>query len=179
MKHHVIIFLLLSAAAAAMGKVVLVYDMENRLPVGHVVVTVWADSVNVMCHDTLDYSGRCVVPDSFLSVTFEKPGYYSELLYLRELTDTMWLIPEGKRLNEVIVDGHYRPNVSKLKQNIPYTDPCHKAPHSMLEFDFANLIDRRGRRDRKHLRKARTLLKTYDQASILIPKGSKAPADSL
>lgn len=174
MTFRMLVLLVLAwAAPSVRARLVLLYDMENRLPVGGVAVTVRSDSVTVIQRDTLDYRGRCLLPDTFHSVTFSKAGYYAETLYLREVTDTMWLVPEGMRLNEVVVDGHYRANTGKLKHDIPYLDPLHKAKHGVMGFDFANLLDRRGRRDRKHLRKAREITKAYDQAGILIPKKTK------
>jgi hypothetical protein len=41
-----------------------------------------------------------------------------------------------------------------------------EAPAGLVSFDFANLLDRRGRRDRKHKKQAEVILKEWDKKKV-------------
>ena len=86
------------------------------------------------------------------------------MLLRKELKDTTYLIPEGKTIDEVTVWGknHIKDNVNEWKRNTPVSAPS--SGMVSIGFDFANMIDKRGRRDRKHLRITREKFQEMDNS---------------
>ncbi len=138
-----------------------VADMETRVPIRKAVVTTkdgYRDSTN--------YRGVTRIPKDFDTLTVYKAGYLPTRLSLKETSDTTFLIPSGNSLHEVTVWGKDGTNVNAkmadgLRQAIEEGKAA--APKSIVDFDFANMIDRRGRRDRKHLKKVKESFEKMDQ----------------
>uniref|UniRef100_UPI0040296F1C hypothetical protein n=1 Tax=Prevotella sp. TaxID=59823 RepID=UPI0040296F1C len=134
-----------------------VADMETRVPVRDAVV-----STKSGYRDTTNYRGICYIPVLFdtLSVTHGK--YLTERLTAKEIKDTTYLIPTSHQISEVTVWGDSTPSVSK-----GLTEQVHQIfrdnTRGGLSFDFAKMLDKRYRRDMKHLRKTREIFKEMDK----------------
>lgn len=107
------------------------------------------------------------MPDDFDTLVVSKASYLSEVMFRKELKDTTYLIPEGKSIGEVTVWGKttIKDKVNRWKRNTTVLNPS-----SGLSFDFANILDKRGRRDRKHLRITREKFKEMDDSEDPIEK---------
>lgn len=176
MKRFVCLFLLLLPSLALLAQEVkrvspvpdrpvrklVVADMETRVPIRKVVVTT-KDGYR----DSSNYRGIVRIPKDFDTLRVYKAGYLMTKLSLKEVGDTTFLIPSGKSLREVTVwgkDGSNRANENMaggLLQAI--REGAAEAPKGIASFDFANMLDRRGRRDRKHLKKVKAAFDKMDQ----------------
>ena len=139
------------------GKKLVVIDIETKVPMRGVIV-----STKHGYRDTTNWRGICHVPAEFDTLTVFKHNYIPERLIANELKDTTALIPSGSAISEVTVWGknNINQNVKKGIEDQPLPNPSNAA--ISYGFDFANLIDRRGRRDRKHLRNVRQKFQELD-----------------
>ncbi len=176
MKWLISLFLLLTpcllASAQEMKRVVpvpdrpvrrlVVADMETRVPIRKVVVTS-KDGYR----DSSNYRGIVHIPKDFDTLRIYKAGYLAAKLTMKEVGDTSFLIPSGSSLREVTVwgkDGSNRYNDNMADGfSRAIQEGAAAAPKGVAHFDFANIIDRRGRRDRKHLKKVKETFKKMDQ----------------
>lgn len=139
-----------------------VCDIETRVPIRGVIV-----STENGYRDTSNYRGICYVPNDFDTLVVSKASYLSEVMFRKELKDTTYLIPEGKSIGEVTVWGKttIKDKVNRWKRNTTVLNSS-----SGLSLNFANILDKRGRRDRKHLRITREKFKEMDDSEDPIEK---------
>ena len=139
------------------GKKLVVIDIETKVPMRGVIV-----STKHGYRDTTNWRGICHVPAEFDTLTVFKHNYIPERLIAKEPKDTTALIPSGSAISEVTVWGknNINKNVKEGMGNHPLPNPSNAA--ISYSFDFANLIDRRGRRDRKHLKSVRQKFQEMD-----------------
>lgn len=139
-----------------------VADMETRVPIRKAIV-----STKDGYRDTTNYRGIARIPKDFDTLRVYKAGYLQTKLTMKDVGDTTFLIPGGRSLKEVIVwgkDGSNRANdnmAGGLAQAI--AEGAAAAPKGIASFDFANMLDKRGRRDRKHLKKVKTAFEKMDK----------------
>lgn len=163
---HTIIFLISFLASCSLNaqetgnsrmRRLVVADIETKVPMRGVIV-----STKTGYRDTTNWRGICQVPVEFDTLTIFKHGYIPERLVQGELRDSTFLIPEGTSIGQVTVWGknHFKDNVNEWKRNTPVSAPSNGTVS--IGFDFANMIDKRGRRDRKHLRITREKFKEMD-----------------
>jgi hypothetical protein len=139
---------------SAQRKIVVV-DMETHLPVAD--VSVKTDSARAVMTDR---NGVASISERFDSISFSHMRYLSDKVTFEEMKDTMYLVPKNLMLPDVVVTG-VNPDLKKaMKKN--YERMLEQPTVKGLTFDFANIIDRRGRRDRKHLKKAKEILREWD-----------------
>ena len=152
------LWLLLSLSPLQAQKV-LVCDGATRFPIRDVLVS--ADGKNV---GLTTWQGIINLPDSFQTATFKKKGYAPEKLFRSEvLRDTVFLFPADHYLDEVVVIGKQVVDGRELLKKMPKRDILEKKPaHSLLEFDVGLMLDKRLRRDRKHVEKLREVFKKMD-----------------
>ena len=138
---------------------VLVCDAETRFPIRDVLVSVDGKNVGLTT-----WQGIINLPDSFQTATFKKKGYAPEKLFRSEvLRDTVFLFPAEHYLDEVVVIGKQVIDGRELLKKMPKRDILEKKPaHSLLEFDVGLMLDKRLRRDRKHVEKLREVFKKMD-----------------
>lgn len=154
-----ILFAVLPIQAQQQRHRLVVCDIETKVPMRNAIVAT-ADGYR----DTSNYRGVCYVPDQFDTLVVYKAKYLPEVLLRKELKDTTYLIPEGKTIDEVTVWGknHIKDNVNEWKRNTPVAAPS--SGMVSIGFDFANMLDKRGRRDRKHLRITREKFQEMDNS---------------
>ena len=135
-----------------------VLDFETGFPIEGVSVIV--DSLEAKKTNGL---GVVFIQEPFDSITFSHLKYGKEKLAREEITDTMYLFAKDFMLDEVVVVG-LSPEL--LKQVRAKREEILSAPDhpSLLTFDLGKMLDKRGRRDRKHLKRARKIIKEWDEA---------------
>ena len=150
---------LLLPLSSLQAQKVLVCDGATRFPIRDVLVGV--DGKNV---GFTTWQGIINLPDSFQIATFKKKGYAPEKLFRSEvLRDTVFLFPAEHYLDEVVVIGKQVVDGRELLKKMPKRDILEKKPaHSLLEFDVGLMLDKRLRRDRKHVEKLREVFKKMD-----------------
>ena len=161
MFRYVVLLMLLGLGGRAMGqRRVLVIDMDTDKPV--VGVSVRADHRKAV---TTGFDGAVVLEEPFDSVSFSHVQYGSERLSAKELSDTMFLLPNDHMLPEVTIT-ELDPRVKGLIAawaKIGAMQGAAEAPTGVASFDFADILDRRGRRDRKHKERAKEILEEWDK----------------
>ena len=137
-----------------------VIDMDSNLPVKDVSVRAGHHQVALT-----DYLGRADVPIVFDSIAFSHVYYEREQLAMEELGDTMYLLPKEHILPEVRVNAATPEMLARFKgwAMVGAMQGAAEAPGGIASFDFANMLDRRDRRDRKHLERSRKILKEWDK----------------
>lgn len=150
---------LLLPLSSLQAQKVLVCDGATRFPIRDVLVSVDGKNVGLTT-----WQGIINLPDSFQTATFKKKGYAPEKLLRDEvLRDTVFLFPAEHYLDEVVVIGKQVVDGRELLKKMPKRDILEKKPaHSLLEFDVGLMLDKRLRRDRKHVEKLREVFKKMD-----------------
>jgi len=110
------------------------------------------------------YLGLIQMPDSFQTATFSGKGFRNEKLTRDEvLRDTVFLYPAKNYLNEVVVVGKHIVSGKDLLSRMPKRDILEEPPaHGLGEFDFGLMLDKRLRRDKKHVAQLRKIFKKLD-----------------
>ena len=150
---------LLLPFSSVQAQKVLVCDGATHFPIRDVLVSVDGKNVGLTT-----WEGYINLPDSFQTATFKKKGYAPEKLLRDEvLRDTVFLFPAEHYLDEVVVIGKQVVDGRELLKKMPKRDILEKKPaHSLQEFDFGLMLDKRLRRDRKHVEKLREVFKKMD-----------------
>ena len=150
---------LLLPLSSLQAQKVLVCDGATHFPIRDVLVSVDGKNVGLTT-----WQGIINLPDSFQTASFKKKGYAPEKLFRSEvLRDTVFLFPAEHYLDEVVVIGKQVVDGSELLKKMPKRDILEKKPaHSLQEFDFGLMLDKRLRRDRKHVEKLREIFKKMD-----------------
>jgi len=160
MNRFFVLFLFYMVCAGSMmaQRKLAVLDFETGFPIEGVSVIV--DSLEAKKTNGL---GVVFIQEPFDSITFSHLKYGKEKLARAEITDTMYLFAKDFMLDEVVVVG-LSPEL--LKQVRAKREEILSAPDhpSLLTFDLGKMLDKRGRRDRKHLKRARKIIKEWDEA---------------
>lgn len=151
------LFYIVCTSAVLAQRKIAVLDFETGFPIEGVSVVV--DSLEAKKTNDL---GVVFVMEPFDSITFSHLKYGKEKLAREEITDTMYLFAKDFMLDEVVVVGlspHLLKQLRERREEI-LSAPTHP---SLLSFDLGRMLDKRGRRDRKHLKRARKVLKQWDE----------------
>ncbi|SFG25277.1 hypothetical protein [Prevotella sp. KH2C16] len=115
--------ILLLAQPLAAQRQITVYDLDSKKPLR--AVRVWT---NTNYSDTTDYLGHCLIPQKFDTLVVSKPGYLPSRIPYNKVTDTIPLLSNYNRLDEVVVYGEDKSK--KLNEDIKgwtYQDPTEYA----------------------------------------------------
>lgn len=130
-----------------------------------------------------DYRGYFAMRYQFDSATVSKPGYIKATIYLKNLPDTVFLLPQAKQIGEVTVWGKNQEHIDQMSNQI--SEAAREAGRNaalgktrLLGFDLGNLADGRGRRDRKHLKKAEKIFKEMDKKDPVVEAYKQATGKS-
>ena len=150
---------LLLPLSSLQAQKVLVCDGATHFPIRDVLVSVDGKNVGLTT-----WQGIINLPDSFQTATFEKKGYAPEKLFRSEvLRDTVFLFPAEHYLDEVVVIGKQVVDGRELLKKMPKRDILEKRPSGGLGgFDLGLILDKRYRRDRRHVRELREIFKKMD-----------------
>ena len=161
MRRQVVLFLLLLLLplSSLQAQEVLVCDGVSHFPIRDVLVI--ADGKNI---GLTTWKGLITLPDSFQTASFKKKGYAPEKLFRSEvLRDTVFLFPAEHYLDEVVVIGKQVVDGRELLKKMPKRDILEKRPSGGLGgFDLGLILDKRYRRDRRHVRELREIFKKMD-----------------
>ena len=165
MRKVIMIFLMVVLAScmpAFSQKTCVIASAEDHVPIREALIHTdnnhWARS---------DYRGYWTMKYQFDSATVSKSGYLKTRVKLKELPDTIFLIPDSKQLGTVEVWGKNQQHVREMEQQVK--DAAKDVPQQTgVSFDLANMLDKRGRRDRKHLKNAHELLGEYDKKDPIV-----------
>ena len=133
-----------------------VADMETHRPLKGVRV-----KTNTNTTIETDFTGTCILPATFKSLTFVSYGYMHRMMNKEELTDTVLLLPT--MLNEVVVYGKAPKPGFDLQEAARRSARigAMKAPRG-VKFDFFRMFDKSTRRPSKKERETNErILKTY------------------
>lgn len=138
-------------------------DMETHVPVRGAIVTTKSGY-----RDTTNYRGICFIPTKFDTLSVSRSGYLTERLLTGEVKDSTFLLPNMHRLSEVTVWGKQKLSaLDGLDNAITKETQGHTpAPGGLglvIIFDMGKILDKRYRRDMKHLRKTREVFKEMDK----------------
>lgn len=156
---HTLLYLgvLMVATPAMAQKTCVIADAETHVPIRDALVHtdngVWART---------DYRGYFTIKYPFDSAEVSKKGYLSTTVYLETLPDSVFLLPEAHQLSTVEVWGKANESINRMTERIQ--EEVAEQPEAVtgIGFDLLGLFDRRSRRDRKHLKKAKELLRQMD-----------------
>ena len=152
--------LLLLCVLANGQRQILILDSDTHQPVkGVSVITDHGDEVDS------NEKGIALVALPFDTIRFKHVKYSPEMLLQAELPDTMYLLPLVHLLPEVTVT-ELAPEIKEMIKGWvaqAAMEGAAMAPAGIVSFDFASLLDRRGRRDKKHLKKAKEVLEKWDK----------------
>ena len=103
----------------------------------------------------------------FDSATVSKSGFLKTTVYLKELPDTVFLIPESTQLGTVEVWGKDQQHVKDMEDQVQQAASMIGSGTTGIGIDLGNMLDSRGR-DQKHLRNARKILGEYDRKDPIV-----------
>lgn len=115
-----------------------------------------------------DYRGYWSMKYQFDSATVSKSGFLKTTVYLKELPDTVFLIPESTQLGTVEVWGKDQQHVKDMENQVQQAASMIGSGTTGVGIDLGNMLDSRGRRDQKHLRNARKILGKYDKKDPIV-----------
>lgn len=148
---------LMAATPAMAQKTCVIADAETHVPIRDALVHtdngVWART---------DYRGYFTIKYPFDSAEVSKKGYVSTTIYLENLPDSVFLLPEAQQLTTVEVWGKANESINHMADQIQ--EEVAEQPRAVtgIGFDLGGLFDQRARRDRKHLKKAKELMRQMD-----------------
>lgn len=162
-----ILFMLLIALCGWMPihaqKTCVVANAEDHVPIREALIHTnnnhWART---------DYRGYWTMKYQFDSAVVSKSGFLKTTVYLKSLPDTLFLLPESRQLGTVEVWGKNQQHVKDMEQQVENAAKNAPRPTTGASFDLANMLDKRGRRDHKHLKDAKSLLKQYDYKDPIV-----------
>lgn len=133
-----------------------VLDLETRRQIAGVSV-----HVNPRGLVKTDGRGRFTVDGPFNSVTIGRQGYESLALDSVELSDTIWLLPNGRSLDEVVIIGH-RPKIGfdSGRKTKAWEHKSNKTG-VLNNFDFFDTFRIKERKQRKRRKKIKEMLDNY------------------
>lgn len=154
------LFLFVVSQNAEAQRVVVVCDIETHTPLRDVAVV-----TDEKYRDTTDYTGTLHLPVSFGEATFMRYGYIAYTAKCEQIADTVVLLPAMNALREVVVWGKdlRSEGLSVMLGGIQRSISEMPRAKTGVSFDAAALFDRRGRRDKRHLEKAKEVLKEWDE----------------
>lgn len=139
--------------------IIVITDIETKRPLQHA-------SVKVKGEEQLKvgWTGRFEVKkEKFDSLIVLCPNYLTRHLSQEQVmhSDTIALIPTGHLLSEVVVVGKANRMHGLEQAHIEEIFKAYTPSDGIMTFDFANMLDRRRRHDKKMLKRSQQILKDY------------------
>ncbi len=133
-----------------------VFDMETRRPIEGASVY-----VNPRGMVKTDRHGRFTVDGECRSLTVSSQGYESRSMDKSGVGDTVWMLPNGRRLGEIVVIGH-RPKIGF--DTGKYAGKGQKQPSNKSGiggFDFFDSFNFKKHKQAKRRKKIKEILDKY------------------
>ena len=121
-----------------------------------------------------DYRGYFTMRYQFDSATVSKPGFVKTTIYLKNLPDTVFLLPQSHQIGEVTVWGKDQEHVRQMEEDIQNKVNSIPTSPTGIGFDAFGWMDKQGRRDQKHLKKAKEIFKQMDRKDPIVSAYEKA-----
>ena len=142
-------------------RVIWVADIESRKPLKNVTIQLDRRTEKVQT----EWGGRFVLKnDSFRTMTLTHPSYLKRVIDQKEgVPDTIFLLPSGQQLAEVVVIGH-APKMAVSTEDIRKYAAENYTPSgsgASVSFDFFDLIDFKGRKHKKRAKKMKEIMEDY------------------
>ena len=133
-------------------------DVETRVPLRDVLIHmdngVWSRT---------DYRGHFVIKYPFDSAEVTKKGYLKTFIYAKAMPDTLFLLPEAEQLGTVEVWGKANQQIRHMTEQVKQEAAEQPRAVTGISLDILGVFDKRARRDRKHLKKAKELIREMDE----------------
>lgn len=150
--------MLLSLTMAKAQKACVIANAENHVPLREALIHTdrnhWART---------DYRGYFTMKYAFDSATVSKPGFVKTTIYYKNLPDTVFLLPETQQLGTVEVWGKDQEHVGQMELQIQQAATEAAPAVTGVSMDMLGWMDRRGARDRKHLKKAKKVFSEMEE----------------
>ncbi len=154
--------MVLSVTLARAQKTCVIANAEDHVPIREALIHTnnnhWART---------DYRGYWTMKYQFDSATVSKTGFLKTTIYLKNLPDTVFLLPESKQLGTVEVWGKNQRHIKDMEEQVR-SSAANTPQQGGASFDLANMLDRRGRRDHKHLKNAKKVLGEMDRKDPIV-----------
>lgn len=160
MKKIIVILMLvyMSVSSAMAQKTCVIANAEDHVPIREALIHTdnnhWART---------DYRGCWTMKYQFDSAMVSKSGFLKTTIYLKELPDTLFMIPESHQIGTVEVWGKNQEHMKEMKNQ--FSEAAAETGRNaalgktrLVGFDLGNILDGKGRRDRRHLKKAQKIL---------------------
>jgi hypothetical protein len=143
-------------------RVIWVADLESKRPLKNVMVRLDRREEVVKT----EWGGRFILKnDSFQTMKLTHPSYLTRIIDKKEgVPDTIFLLPSGQQLAEVVVVGKAPKMVVSTEDVQKYAAENYTPSGSggaTVNFDFFDLIDFKGRKHRKRAKKMKDLMDKY------------------
>lgn len=163
-----VILAMVSVSGALAQKTCVIASAEDHVPIREALIRTdnnhWART---------DYRGYWTMKYAFDSVTVSKKGFLKTTVSYKELPDTLFMLPESQQLGTVEVWGKNQEHMKEMNRQLDaaaaeaaQNASLGKSP--LAGFDLGKMLDRRGRRDRKHLKKAKEFMKEYEKKDPIV-----------
>lgn len=153
----------LNCSLAQAQKTCVIANAEDHVPIREALIHTdnnhWART---------DYRGYWTMKYQFDSATVSKQGFLKTTVYLKNLPDTLFMIPESHQLGTVEVWGKDQQHIRDMEEQVQDAAKSIGNGTSGVSFDLANMMDKRGRRDHKHLKNAKKILGDYDRKDPIV-----------
>lgn len=161
--YFAVMTLCLQFSAVQAQKTCVIANAEDHLPLREALIHTdnnhWART---------DYRGYWTMKYAFDSATVSKHGFLKTTIRYKELPDTVFLLPQRLQINEVTVWGKDQEHVDEMEQLIKKKIKQEPRPITGIGFNALGWLDKRGNRDRKHLKKAKGILQKMDRKDPII-----------
>ena len=143
-------------------RVIWVADIESKRPLKNVMVQLDRREEVVKT----EWGGRFVLKnDSFQTITFIHPSYLTRVIDKKEgVPDTIFLLPSGQQLAEVVVLGKAPKMVVSTEDVRKYAAENYTPSGNggvSVSFDFFSMFDFKGRKHRKRAKKMKEIMENY------------------
>lgn len=143
-------------------RVIWVADIESRKPLKNVTIQLDRRTEKVQT----EWGGRFVLKnDSFQTMTLTHPSYLKRVIDQKEgVPDTIFLLPSGQQLAEVVVIGHAPKMAISTEEIRKYAAENYTPSGSggvSVSFDFFDMIDFKGRKHKKRAKKMKEIMEDY------------------
>lgn len=96
----ILLFTILSVSDIKGQRKIFIFNLETKAPLRN--VKVWTSDGK---SDSTNYMGQCLIPEKFDTLTVSKPGFMAIRIPFAQVKDSIPLIPNYHRLDEVTVYG--------------------------------------------------------------------------
>lgn len=96
----ILLFTILSASNIMGQRKIVVFNLETKTPLRN--VKVWTSDGK---SDSTNYMGQCLIPEKFDTLTVSKPGFLAIRIPFAQVKDSIALLSNYHRLDEVTVYG--------------------------------------------------------------------------